>query len=228
MLDGRHTGTGGGNHVTLGGADRARQPAAAPPGPAAQPHRLLAEPSRALLSLLGHVHRPHEPEPARGRGARRHALRAGDRLRAARRAVPARRGERAAVARRPDPAQLPRRPHRQHAPRRVLDRQALRAGHRHGTPRAARVPRLRDAAAPAHEPGADAAAARARRALLEDALPRSAGALGHAPARRVHAAALRRAGPAPRGRGPEPRRLRRSATNGSRRSSSSASRATAR
>ena len=46
--------------------------------------------------------------------------------------------------------------------------------------RAARAARLRDAAARAHEPGAAAAAARARRALLEDAVPRAAGALGHA------------------------------------------------
>jgi uncharacterized protein (DUF2126 family) len=30
MLDGRHTGTGGGNHVTLGGAHAERQPIPAP------------------------------------------------------------------------------------------------------------------------------------------------------------------------------------------------------
>ena len=63
MLDGRHTGTGGGNHVTLGGADRGRQPAAAPARPAAQPHHLLAEPSGALVSLLGMFIGPTSQSP---------------------------------------------------------------------------------------------------------------------------------------------------------------------
>ena len=59
---------------------RRRQPAAAPARPAAQPDHLLAGPPGALLSLLRHVHRPDQPEPARGRGARRRALRTGHRL----------------------------------------------------------------------------------------------------------------------------------------------------
>ena len=173
-------------------ADGGRQPAAAPPRPAAQPHHLLAEPSGALVSLLRHVHRPHQPEPARGRGAQRHALRAGDRLRADRRdsssrarrtrspgwwtgscaissstspATPTARNSRSTSCTRPDSAT--------------------------GRLGPAGVPRLRDAAARAHEPAADAAAARAGRALLDASLSRAARALGHAPARRVHAAALR-------------------------------------
>ena len=56
----------------------------------------------------------------------------------------------------------------------------------------ARVSRLRDAAARANERGADAAAARAGRALLAAALSRRLDSLGHGAARSLAAAALRR------------------------------------
>ena len=169
-------------------APRRRQPVPAPARPAAQPDHLLAEPSVAVVSVLRPVHRPDEPGAARRRGAPRLALRARDRVRADRRARTARR---AAVAGRPAVPQPAGRRHRQHAPRRDLHRQALLARRPDRPARPGRVPRLRDAAARADEPGPAAAAARADRALLARAVPRHAGALGHAAARPLHAAALR-------------------------------------
>ena len=81
MLDGQHTGTGGGNHVVIGGPTAGRQPLPAPSRSAAQPGRLLAQSSVALVSAFGNVHRPHQPASARGRGAHRFHLRTGNRLR---------------------------------------------------------------------------------------------------------------------------------------------------
>ena len=117
-----------------------------------KPDRLLAQPPVPLVPVHGPLHRPDQPGAAGRRGAERQlyeleiAFKQIDRRQAA-----VGRGH-APVARRPHLPQSADRRHRQHPPRRVLHRQALFAGHRHRPPGPARVPRLRDAAAPADEP----------------------------------------------------------------------------
>ena len=130
MLDGRHTGTGGGNHVTLGGATRGRQPAAAPARSAAKPHRATGRTIRRCRTcspgtFIGPT--SQAPRVDEARDDRLYELEIAFQRARARRTG---KDDDAAVARRPAAAPPADRPHRQHAPRRVLDRQALLARQR--------------------------------------------------------------------------------------------------
>src|SRR5258707_12738896 len=105
-------------------------------------------------------------------------------------------------------SQSSRRCHRQPPPCRGLHRQVVLAGWPNGTAGPSRVSLLRDAATCAHKLGAAVAPARLDRLVLARAAARLAGALGHRPARPIHAGALGLGGLSRRAGGSSRRRLR--------------------
>ena len=80
-VDGSHGGTGGGNHITLGGVTPQGLAAAAPPRPAGLAADLLAAPPVAVLPVRRAIRRHHVAGAAGRRGPRRGALRTRDRVR---------------------------------------------------------------------------------------------------------------------------------------------------
>ena len=226
MIDGRHTGTGGGNHVVVGGATPLDSP-------------FLRRPD-LLKSLVLHWQRhPRCPicspacssaRPARRRASTRRATTASTSWRSR-----WRRCRSPADGAAPLPWLVDRlfrnlldRRHRQHPSRRNLHRQALFARRADRPARPGRVPRLRDAARRAHEPRPAAADPRDHRAAVARPARRAARRAG---ARRCTTGSCCRisSGRISSTCSPISRRTAsRSAPTGSRRSSNSAFRSAAR
>ena len=171
LLDGRMAGSGGGNHLTLGGPTPLESPFLRAARSAGEPDHLRPAPPVALVHLHRALRRPDLAGAARRRGAPRRALRAGDRARAARSTAadePLRPGSRtccSATCSSTSPA-TPTAPS-------SASTSCSTGGPPHGRQGLRRAARLRDAAASAHGGGADDARAQPGGRLRPRAVPRA-------------------------------------------------------